>query len=224
MAAHWIAVAGNSPGAGKSTLCTALARRIGGTGAVVDHFQEADILTRPAFRAVAEEFAAGTGSVHPATLTAATRAYAEQARTDGVDVLVTDALIPFVPSLVAWGHHEQAITEFVCGLAEAVEPTQVTVLYLRDDPETALRRAVGREGPQWADWYVGRLQESPGTGTVADLASAAAHLRRESRLTLRVLGATRWNVIVLDIAGCDAEETERYACEQLHGLLGEDPG
>ncbi|MFJ9180147.1 ATP-binding protein [Streptomyces sp. NPDC102360] len=215
-----IAVVGSSPGVGKSTLCGALARWVGASGAVVDHFEEADILVRAAFGAVAEEFAGGAGSVRPRTLVEATRAYVEQARADGVDVLVTDALIPFIPSLVAWGHDETAITRVVHDLEEAVRPTRVTVVFLRDDPDVALRRAVEREGPRWADWYVDKLRSSPGTGSVSDLASAAAHLRWESELTLRLLAATRWNVVSVDVGGRDAAQTERDVRERLQGLLG----
>ncbi|MER5439467.1 ATP-binding protein [Streptomyces sp. NPDC002790] len=220
MEQHLIAVVGSSPGVGKSTLCGALARWADASGAVVDHFEEADILVRPAFSAVAEEFAGGAGSVRPRTLVEATRSYVEQARADGVDVLVTDALIPFIPSLVAWGHDETAIAEVVHDLEEAVQPARVTVVFLRDDPEVALRRAVEREGPQWADWYVDKLRNSPGTASVSDLASAADHLRRESELTLRRLAATRWNVVSVDVGERDAAQTERYVRERLQELPG----
>lgn len=221
MEQRWIAVVGSSPGVGKSTLCRAVARWFTDSGAVVDHFEEADILTRPAFRAVADEFAGGHGSVRPRTLVEASRAYAEEARAAGVDVLVTDALIPFVPSLVAWGHDERTIARVVAGLEEAVEPTRVTVVYLRDVPERALGRAIAREGPQWAEWYVGKLGNSPGTRAVKDVASAADHLRAETELTLRLLAMTRWNVIVVDVTGQGAEETARHVIRRLHDPPGD---
>ncbi|WP_223167774.1 ATP-binding protein [Nonomuraea sp. SYSU D8015] len=221
MTEHVIAVVGSSPGVGKSTLCGALARWIGGTGTVVDHFEESDVLTRAPFRAVAEEFAGGAGSVRPRTLVEATRAYVEQAREDGVDVLVTDALIPFVPSLVAWGHDETAIAQVVRDLEEAVAPTRVSVVFLHDAPEAALRRAIEREGPEWLDWYVGKLGRSPGTRDVHDLESAADHLRRESELTLRVLAATRWNVVVVEVGGRDAAQVEQDVREALQGSLSD---
>ncbi|MCB5909533.1 hypothetical protein [Streptomyces pinistramenti] len=212
---HLIAVAGSSPGVGKSTLCTALAGRLAATGAAVDHFEEADILTRPAFRPVADEFAGGSGSVRPATLLDATREYVAQARADGTDVLVTDALIPFVPSLVAWGHREPEIAAFVAELAGALDPARVSVLYLRDDPEAALRRAVEREGPAWADWYVGKLGGSPGTRAVDSLRAAARHLREEAALTLGLLAATPWDVQVVDVAGRGPDEVAATACARL---------
>jgi hypothetical protein len=221
MTQHLISVVGSSPGVGKSTLCDELARWIGESGAVVDHFREADILTRAAFRAVAGEFADGSGSVRPGTLVDATRIYAEQTRADGVDVVVADALLPYIPSLVAWGHDETAIAQVVRDVSEAVEPTRVTVVYLRDDPETALRRAVEREGPGRADWYVGRLSGFPGTRTVGDLASAADHLRRETELSLGLLATTPWNVVVVDVGGRDAARTALHVRERLRGPLAD---
>ncbi|KOG74491.1 hypothetical protein ADK38_40180 [Streptomyces varsoviensis] len=215
-----MSVIGSSPGVGKSTLCGALARQYRDAGARVDHFEEADILTRPAFAPVADEFAGGTGSVRPETLVEAVRTYVSQARAEGVDVLVTDALIPFVPSLVAWGHEEAAISAVVRDLVTAVEPTPVTVVYLRDDPDVGLRRALEREGPEWADWYVGRLAGSPGTRSVTSLAAAAEHLRREAELTLRLLAATPWTVVAVDVAGRSAAEVEECARRGLAGPLG----
>ena len=220
METHVIAVMGSSPGVGKSTLCSALARWIAESGAVVDHFEEADVLTRAAFHAVAEEFAEGRGSVRPQTLVDATRSYVRQARADCVDVMVTDALIPFIPSLVAWGHDETAIAGFVRELEAAVEPAQVTVVYLRDAPETALRRAVEREGPQWADWYVDKLSRSPGTRSVADLASAAGHLRHAMEMTLRLRAATHWTVMIVDVTDRDAAQTGKHVRDRLHDRLG----
>ncbi|WP_405678847.1 ATP-binding protein [Streptomyces sp. NBC_01511] len=215
---HLIAVVGSSPGVGKSTLCRALARRAAESGATVDHFEEADILSRPSFRPVAEEFADGSGGVRPGTLVESTREYVAKARAEGVDVLITDALLPFIPSLVAWGHEESAIAAVLAELADAVRPTRVTVVYLRDDPDTALRRAVEREGPDWVDWFVTKLGGSPGSRSVKDLASAAEHLRREEELTVRLLARTDWHVLSVDIGGRDARWTEQYVRENLPDL------
>jgi hypothetical protein len=101
-----------------------------------------------------------------------------------------------------------------------VQPTRITVVFLRDNPEVALRRAVEREGPQWADWYVDKFRRSPGTSSVSDLASAADHLRWESELTLRLLAVTRWNVVTVDVGERDAVQTEQFVRERLQGLLG----
>ncbi|MFI6273639.1 ATP-binding protein [Streptomyces sp. NPDC050988] len=153
-----ISVIGSSPGVGKSTLCRALADWLAGLGASVDHFEEADVLARPAFRPVAEEF-------------------------------------------------ESTLVQVMKDLTRAVEPADVTVVYVHDDPATALRRAVEREGSGWEDWYVGKLAGSPGTSSVHDLPSAAAHLRSEADLARRLLAGTPWQVLTVDAGTLDAQES-----------------
>jgi hypothetical protein len=214
MTVQLVSVIGNSPGVGKSTLCRALAAALREDGAVVDHFEEADILAREVFRPVAEEFADGTGAVRPGTLVACVRAYVAEAAA-GTDVLVTDALLPFVPSLVAWGHDEDAVAGVVGELVRAVAPAEVTVVYVHDDPGAALGRAVAREGAGWAEWYVAKLGSSPGTRHVRDLESAAAHLRAETELTRRVLARTPWRTVPVDTGALDAEAAFAYARARL---------
>ncbi len=216
---HLISVVGSSPGVGKTTLCRAVAQWLAGVGASVDHFEEADLLTRPAFRPVAEEFAGETAAVRPATLTACTRAYVAESLTTGKDHLVTDALLPFIPSLVAWGHDEASLVQVMEDLSHAVQPAQVTVVYVHDDPETALRRAVEREGEAWEDWYVRKLADSPGTRGVHDLSSAAAHLRFEGELTRRLLARTPWHVLNVNVGTLNAQEAYAHTRDHLTDML-----
>ncbi|MFE0105265.1 hypothetical protein [Streptomyces sp. NPDC059009] len=220
MTLHLISVIGSSPGVGKSTLCGAVAKWLAESGASVDHFEEADILTRAAFQPVAEEFGDGTGAVRPETLVACTRAYVTESVSAGRDYVVTDALLPFIPSLVAWGHGEVALTRVMDELTRAVEPAQVTLVYVHDDPEAALRRAVEREGPAWADWYVRKLAASPGTRSVHDLPSAATHLRHEADLTRRLLARTPWRVLTVDVGRLDARGAYLHTRGQLEELPG----
>ncbi|MFF0624699.1 hypothetical protein [Streptomyces sp. CB02959] len=219
MTMHLISVIGSSPGVGKSTLCRAVALWLTSVGASVDHFEEADILTRSAFRPVAEEFAGGASAVQPAALVECTRAYIAESLAAGKDYLVTDALLPFIPSLVAWGHDEGTLVHVMEELARAVEPAQVTVVYVHDNPETALRRAVEREGDAWEDWYVRKLSGSPGTRAVHDLSSAAAHLRFEADLTCRLLAQTPWHVLSLDVGTLNAQEAHAQAQRHLMDVL-----
>ncbi|MER7991287.1 hypothetical protein ABTY53_37765 [Streptomyces noursei] len=220
---HLISVIGNSPGVGKSTLCRALTDWLTESGTTVEHFAEPDILTHPAFRPVAEEFATGDHTVRPETLVAATRTYVTDARAAGTDVLITDALVPFLPSLIAWGHDEPALTRVLKDLATAVHPTQVTVVYVQDDPASALRRAIDREGPAWADWYLTKLANSPGTSSVHDLDSAATHLRHETALTHRLLATTPWHVIPVHTTARTAPETAAHTRTQLTHRLNLNP-
>ncbi|MFC7619926.1 hypothetical protein [Microlunatus sp. GCM10028923] len=198
MRTRMISVLG-SPGSGKSTLCGALAERYAAAGHVVDHFAEEHILTRPAFADVAAEFAGGAGSVRPETLITATRRYLRQSERDGAELLITDALLPYIPSLLAWGHDEPAIDTIVAELARAAPPTEVIIVRLADDPRATLLRAVDREGPGWLDWYVNKLRSAPGARGVTDLDSAADHLRAEAELTRRVLQRTAWTMIELEV-------------------------
>ncbi|MFF3496764.1 hypothetical protein ACFYWS_36115 [Streptomyces sp. NPDC002795] len=224
MPMHLISVIGNSPGVGKSTLCRSVAEWLTGVSASVDHFEEADILTRAAFQPVVEEFAGGDSAVRPATLVECTRAYVAESLAAGKDYLVTDALVPFVPSLVAWGHDEGTLVHVMEELVRAVEPAQVTVVYVHDDPETALRRAVEREGDDWEDWYVRKLAGSPGTRSVHDLASAAAHLRFEADLTCRLLERTPWHVLSVDAGTLDAQEAHAHTQRYLMDVRGSSSG
>lgn len=210
MAAHLISVIGNSPGVGKSTLCRAVAEWLAGTGASVDHFEEADVLTRPAFRPVAEEFADGNAGVQPETLVDSTGTYVAESLSAGMDYVVTDALLPFIPSLVAWGHDEGALVHVMGELTQALKPVEVTVVFVHDDPATALQRAVDREGEAWKDWYVRKLAGSPGTRSVHDLSSAAAHLRFETDLTRRLLAQTPWHVLTVNVRTLDSQEAYTY--------------
>ncbi|MCK1795727.1 hypothetical protein MTQ01_06825 [Streptomyces sp. XM4193] len=210
-----VSVIGNSPGVGKSTLASALADGLAREGSSVDHFEEADILTRPAFAPVVAEFGDGDGAVRPATLVAATREYVRQSREAGVEWLVTDALVPFLPSLVAWGHDERALEGVLEELVAALEPLEVVLVWVRDDPAVALRRAVAREGAAWERWYVDKLAAAPGTSHVHDLASAADQLRAETELTGRLLARTPWQIVPVDVATLDAEAACSYVRRQL---------
>lgn len=175
-----VAVIGASPGAGKSTLCAALTRELTGRGLRVDHFEEHDIRVRPAFADVAAEFRGG-GEVSLPTFRTAV---AEWVAGLDADVVVADALVPLVPSMLVWGHSEEAIAAFHAELAGLLTPT---VLYVDDDPDAALARAEVREGPDWLPWFV-RLIKVP------DRAAAVAWLRWQREVTLRVLP---WPVHVL---------------------------
>ena len=213
------AVAGTSPGIGKSSLCAAVAREERVRGRSVDHFDEGAILTRPAFRAVAGEFAGGKSRVRPRTLVDGLAAYVNDVRAAGIDLVVADALIPFIPSLVAWGHDEREITAIVADVAAVLAAVDVQLVYLRGDPAKALARAVEREGPDWASWYVAKIGSWLGAGLVQDLASAADHLRRETDLVLRVLSTTGWPTLVVDVDGRTADDVRRHVEKWRSGAL-----
>lgn len=147
-----IAVDGVAPGIGKSTLAAALAARLRESGLVVDRFREEDILTRPAYGTVARQFQE-TGRVEPVLLLSATERYLRDLRHDGVGVAVLDSLLPFVPSLLAWGHDLPTITAFVRDLTGILAQTRPLLVYLD-----------GRSAPPWSGRSTARARHGcPGS-------------------------------------------------------------
>lgn len=184
-----LAVTGVSPGIGKSTLCAALAARYESRGKRVDHFREEEILSRREFAELATEFHE-TRRVRPETILAAMREFADSF--SETDVVIADALLPFVPSLNAWGHSEAEMAEFLDKLSAVLASHRTVVIYLDGDPETALPRAIAREEPGWLDGVVAKLADRG----VTDRKSARTYLRNERGLTLRLLQDLPWRIVV----------------------------
>jgi hypothetical protein len=189
-----LAVWGASPGVGKSTLCAGLSSSLAAAGTRVDHFREEEVLTRPQFAAVAEEFQA-TGTVELRTLLAATQQFVDAVDTRETDVVIADALVPFVPTLLAMGHGDQAVEAFIAELAAILAPLTPIMVYLDGSAETGLKRAAERDGPQWLEWYLGKLGRYNVSPRVTDLASAAVYLRRERAATLDAARRHGWGLV-----------------------------
>ncbi|MGW1559154.1 hypothetical protein ACWCQ1_21920 [Streptomyces sp. NPDC002144] len=194
-----ITVWGASPGVGKSTLCAWLAPWLAGTGLRVDHFREEEILTRPQFVAVADEFRPND-TVQPGTLIAATAKFVDAVMASGDDVVIADALMPFVPTLLAMGHGEETIADFMTALTKILAPVGPVMVFLDGNAESALSRAATREGPHWLDRYVKKLARYEVSPPVADLASAVTYLRRERAVTLDAVRRNHWGLVVIERA------------------------
>jgi thymidylate kinase len=194
-----VSVWGASPGAGKSTLCAGLCARLAATGLRVDHFREEEILTRPQFAAVAAEFRA-TGAVELGTLLAATARFVDSVLAGADDVVIADALVPFVPSLLAWGHGGQAVDAFMDDLAAILGPVGPVLVYLDGSAEAGLARAARRDGQRWLDGYVSKLARGQVRPRVRDLASAARYLRRERAVTLAAARRQGWGLVLIEHA------------------------
>jgi thymidylate kinase len=191
-----ICVLGSAPGIGKSTLCERLRASFERQRLGVDHFAEEDILTAPEFAEVAGEFRS-TGVVAMATLLAATKAYVK--RVERFDVAIADSQLPYLPSLIAFGHSREELVSFLADLAEIVRPVDPVVVYLDGDPASALRRAAEREGDGWLDWFVAKLARYRVSPPVHDVRSASAYLAGERETILALL--RDWPVLVVDAAG-----------------------
>jgi hypothetical protein len=194
-----VSVWGAAPGVGKSTLCAGLSALLADAGLRVDHFREEEILTRPEFDKVAEEFRE-TGVVELRTLLEASARFADAIRAAGDDVVVADALVPFLPTLLALGHSDQAIAAFTGELAGILSGLSPVLVYLDGSARTALAQASKREGPQWLGEYVGKLVRYGVRPPVRDLASAVEYLRRERAVTLAAARRMGWPVIRIDRA------------------------
>jgi hypothetical protein len=188
-----ISVWGSSPGVGKSTLCAGLAARLAERGAVVDWFREEEILTRPEFADVAREFAAD-GRVAPARLLEASGRYAATVAGlgGGRGIAVADALMPYVPTLLAMGLDGAGIDAFMDELAPLCADLRPVLVYLDGDPVAGLERAARREGAGWLEAYLAKLARYRVEPVVTDLASARAYLGREREVTLRAARRLGW--------------------------------
>jgi thymidylate kinase len=191
-----IAICGSSPGVGKSTLCETLAAQLTAAGQQVDHFVEEHVLSRPEFTEVAVAFTQ-TGIVAPGVLVDATVKYLTAAEAAGVDTVIFDALIPYVPSLLAFGFAESGINRIVDGLASRISFWPVLAVFLDGDATVALQRAAAREDPGWLDWYGDKLARYGLVEPAADVPALAAYLERERDVTLRVLRRQPWEVGVV---------------------------
>lgn len=212
---QFIAVAGLAPGMGKTTVCESLHRWLTERGLQVDLFREEEVLTRPAFADVAAEFTA-TGRVGPATLLAAMSDYVASIQRAGVQAAVADSLVPFVSSLLAWGHCEAEITAFLTDLASILGPVHAVIIYLDGDPQTALARAAAREGADWLDWFVGKLARYRVQPPVLDVTTACRYLEAEGASTLRLISAQSWHVVHIGQADkISPAEVARQAREAL---------
>ncbi|MDG5809208.1 hypothetical protein P9869_42715 [Streptomyces ossamyceticus] len=215
-----ITVWGTSPGVGKSTLCAGLSQWLADTGLRVDHFREEEILTRPQFAGVAEEFKA-TGTVEPGTLIAATARFVDAVVANRDDVVIADALMPFVPTLLAMGHDEATIDAFMTDLTEVLARVRPVMVFLDGNAESALSRAATREGEQWLDWYVGKLSSYEVSPPVADTVSAVTYLRHERAVTLGAVRRKDWGLIVIERADeLPPDQVLRVAQRGLRPWLG----
>jgi hypothetical protein len=207
-----IAVSGAYPGIGKTTLTRRLASEADHIGHV-DRFNEEEILSRREFETVAAQFQS-IGTVDLDVLLIASQRFVTSAL--AYDVVVTDSLFPFVPSLVAWGYDEETIRAFLVQLRTILEPLDPVVPYLAGDPAEALQRAAARSGKAWLDKFLAKTATYKVTPPIGDLDSTIAHLRRERDITLRCMIAAGYDIVT--ISDAHARSTEEVASEALSRL------
>jgi thymidylate kinase len=191
-----ISVVGAAPGIGKSSVCASLAEWLSAGGRRVDHFQEEQVLTRPRFARVAADFAS-TGVVEPRVLVDATVHHLNDAAAEGVEVALVDSLIPYMPSLLAFGHDEASIAGIVTTLSARIAAFPTLVVYLDGDPAVALHRAAARDGQKWLSAYADKLARYGLVAEGADAEALRAYLDTERAITLRILRRQPWELAVV---------------------------
>src|SRR6266508_2814700 len=218
-----VAVVGAAPGIGKSQLCASLVDWLTEEGLAVDHFAEEHVLSRPGFAAVASEFAA-TGRVSSTVLVDTTARYLADAAAAGIAVVVMDSLIPFVPSLLAFGHPEHDIAAIVDDLATRIAAIPTVTVFLDGDAATALPRAAAREGPHWLAWYTNKLTRY---GLLADpepdLTAVCRYLAHERATTLQTLRRQPWNLVIIEHADTSPHEHVFHTARQAIAAFITDP-
>lgn len=215
-----LAIVGVAPAVGKSTLTRGLRDWLRDRGCEVDHVEEDEILTRPAFAPLARELAVRE-SVAVETLVA-TMADVVAAAGDGDrTVLLFDSLFPFVGSMSGWGYGEHRIAGFFEEIAARLGDVRVIVVYLDADIEEALLNAEVREPPGWLEWYVEDVALSnPAAGTPREL--TIDRLARDRDLTLRLVEEHRWDLLrVPNTDLLTADEVLARVCDELETVLSE---
>jgi hypothetical protein len=211
-----IAVFGASPGIGKSTLARRLAAD-SPPGTRVDVFDEEDVLSRPEFATVASQYRA-TGVVDPEALLDASARFVASAVEH--DLVITDTLFPFVPSLLAWGHDRARIRSFLARLRTILEPLDPTIVYLDGDPADTLPRAASRSGDAWLTAFLTKVSEYHAGPSAGGLAATVEYLRHERDVTLRSMLDTGYAVVVLHDA--HTRSSEDIAAEARQHLAEDD--
>lgn len=210
-----IAVDGVAPGVGKSTVRRQIVALLTDRGITSTAFAEKDVLTHPTFSPVAAEFET-TGKVGRGTLLQAAADYLRWFDEDPGDVAVTDALFPFVASLLGWGHDEPEIDEFLAKLHAVSGASAILFVYLDDDPRAAIARAVAREREGWLEWLIDSLNDASGE-PVVDLDSLSAYFYRRRDLTCRLLARHGWPVVRVEgVTGMSPEDLAGQAVAALN--------
>jgi hypothetical protein len=192
-----VLVNGAGPGLGKTTLTRLLADALGGRGAAVELFVEEDILRRPEFEPVIQEFRTRP-RVELQTLLDASREYVAECGRRAKDFYILDALFPYWLSLEAWAYTDAEVSQFLSDLGDLADEVHWIELYLEGDLNSGLERAAEREGPGWIESQISkisgfRLVDIP----PRDSHGVAAYYRRTADRRRVLRAAVPWRVEVI---------------------------
>jgi len=191
-----VAVAGVAPAVGTSTLAVGLHDWMTARGLSVDLVEEDEVLTRPVFAPVARELAV-TGICTVATLTSSIEAFVDEVAESAHDVVICDALFPFVRSLHDWDNGEIVIDGFLADCTRALAAVPFTLIYVDADIYAALRHADDREPSGWLEWYLASMIRDEAAVEQNPLDVAVGLLGRERDEALRLMEKHGWDVRVV---------------------------
>ncbi len=192
-----VLVTGASPGLGKSSLAAALVAALRTSGLHAELFREEDIRSDHAFAALMREFES-TGAVQLDSLLAAAKIYLDSVRTLDLDVLVLDALFPYLPSLLAWGYRDADIAMFFARLTTVFVGFDVVELHLSGEVSNALTRAAQREGGDWLDGHLARATQFRSPRPISTIVDLVAYYEGCAERSRTLLAAAPWRVEFLD--------------------------
>jgi hypothetical protein len=192
-----VLVTGASPGLGKSSLAAGLVVRLQGENHHADLFREEEILSDCAFAPMMEEFRS-TGEVPVDALLAAADVYLTSVRALPTGVLVLDALLPYLPSLLAWGYTNDEIAAFFGRLARSFAGFVVIELHLTGDVRSALSRAAEREGADWIDNHLAKAARFRSPRPISTIDDVVAYYDECAIRSRTLLAAAPWRVVFID--------------------------
>lgn len=191
-------VTGAAPGLGKSTMARALGERLDTDEREVVVFPEALIAERDEFADVMSSFRT-TGTVTGPELVGATRRLAATYR-DRPAVVIQDMLLPYLPSLFAWGFSDTEIAALFAAVASACSGIQLVQVHLDGSPAASVPRAVQREEPSWLDWMIAKVARyADAAAPVTDVASLVRYFERAGQRSKALLAEAPWPVVVVDV-------------------------
>jgi hypothetical protein len=205
-------VTGAGPGLGKSTLTQAITGHLEAAGLSVHTFREMEIEDHPAFVEVMKEFVVSGEATRP-TLLEAADTYLKQIDA-ATQVIVLDALFPYLPSLLAWGDTDVEILQFFGQMARLLSNFEVVEIHLRGDLGVGLKRAGSREGGDWLAKHIKKVSGYQGAPNVSTLEDAADYLNVLASRSAMLLQKAPWTVAFIN-ADNGIESTTAEALDAL---------
>ncbi len=188
-----IAVFGAAPGIGKSSLCSALARRSHRTASVSSTSRKSTSSAVPNSRRSQRN---SPTTARSPRRNSSMRPSAISTMSDA-DVVVMDALIPYVPTLLALGYDQPSIDRIIDDAGRTHRRDPDLFVFLDGDPAAALTRAIARERPGWIDAYGAKLARYGLTQADPDVGAMCAYLRRERDEMLRTVRRQAWDLCLI---------------------------